>query len=81
LEKAIIIIFLGLLLFGMIAIIPLVSVPIILSPSSAINSSSLDSNINSMNEIIDKILENKINKIKRKNLKYYFTKHMFFTII
>lgn len=62
--------FIGLLLIGVIIIIPVISVSVILSPSSAIDTSSFNTNVVTSKDIIEEELDRKIKEIMEENLKY-----------
>jgi len=70
LEKVILIFFVGLLMIGVTILIPVISVSVILSPSSAIDSSSFNINTVSTDDIINNIIDDKIKEIMEDNLEY-----------
>jgi hypothetical protein len=63
-------IFISLILVGLIILIPVISVSVILSPSSAIDTSSFETNLITKDNIIEDEIENTIEDIMEENLKY-----------
>lgn len=69
-EKIIAALFIGLLIIGFVIIIPVISVSVILSPSSAIDTSSFETNKVNSKDIIKTTIEEKIKEIMKENTKY-----------